>query len=145
MLCPSSPCVEYAHATGPTYFHFFFRGIVTVSPGNDISKEGASSLSFMLRRNKSLRVLSLRDNRLGNEGVLVLCEGMRENSALLQLDLHNNGIGDAGIIPLVQAIIDNPHPTPLLVLGLGFNQIGSRGLAAVQKLPHSVRVDMEGW
>ncbi len=65
-----------------------------------------------------LRVLDLRDNRLGNDGVTRLV-GPGRFGGLLHLDLAENGIGEAGAAALVAA----PALDGILALDLGGNPI----------------------
>ena len=60
---------------------------------NKIMKAGAKALAKALTINKTLKVLSLRLNSIGDEGCIAICLQACKNQTLESLNLSGNGIG----------------------------------------------------
>jgi uncharacterized protein (TIGR02996 family) len=74
-----------------------------------------------------LRVLDLRDNRIGDRGAAALAKSPHLAN-LIHLDLAGSRIGDTG----AKALADSPHLGGLLDLNLYGNAIGDRGAARLR-------------
>jgi uncharacterized protein (TIGR02996 family) len=89
--------------------------------GNNLSPAAASALVDSPAGELQLRVLDLRDNRIGDRGAKALANS-RHLAHLIKLDLAESRIGDAG----AKALADSPHLDGLLDLNLYGNNISSR-------------------
>ncbi|GIL70467.1 hypothetical protein Vretifemale_1211 [Volvox reticuliferus] len=106
-----------------------------------IGLRGASQLGRLLASSPNLQSLNLANNKaLGCEGARALAEGLARNRGLLLLDLSACGIGALGVEALAAALRPRDDgattdagspPPPLQQLILGFNAVGSVGLAAL--------------
>ncbi|WP_390888628.1 hypothetical protein [Frigoriglobus tundricola] len=88
---------------------------------------------------ENLRVLDLRETRVGDRGAAALAHSPRL-AGLLELDLAESHVGDAG----AKALADAPHLGGLLYLNLYGNPISEDGAARLRArfgdrvyLPHS--------
>jgi Ran GTPase-activating protein (RanGAP) involved in mRNA processing and transport len=70
---------------------------------NFIGDDGATTFASMLRRNTSLREVTLSDNGIREAGVQALAEALHENTTLERLDLRLNGLNAAAKALLVHA------------------------------------------
>jgi hypothetical protein len=84
------------------------------------------SIGEMLSSNKTLRVLHLQHNKLGDTGVSKLIDGLKNNASLLTLHLGTNSITNVGAAQLDAALKEN---TALTALELGGNPIGAADAA----------------
>lgn len=87
---------------------------------------GAANLSRVLRLSSTLRVLDVRDNRIGPPKVAHLAEALKQNRTLTALDLGMNCLGEAGAARLAEALKVNGT---LEALSLQYNALGDGGLA----------------
>ena len=74
---------------------------------------------------KSLQVLRLNGNGLGDDGAIILAEGLKFHSSLQELDLSMNKISATGVTALMHSAC------PLQTLCLSFNNIGDDGATEV--------------
>ncbi|UOB16523.1 sister chromatid cohesion protein PDS5 [Abyssalbus ytuae] len=74
--------------------------------------------------NKTLEVLNLSRNQLGDGGAEAISAGLGANQQLHTLDLSNNGIRNKGIGELAEALKSN---TTLCKLDLSYNQLSKAG------------------
>ncbi len=95
----------------------------------DIHDE-VSGLEPFLARNRSLHILNMEGNNLGDPSVQALADGVKKNgqTPLEQLYLANNAIGDNGTMALADMLENN---TSLQILGLGENKIQDAGARAI--------------
>ena len=70
---------------------------------------------------KSLQVLSLCHNGIGNDGATILAEGLKFNCSLQKFYLSSNNITTTGVTALMHC------PCPLRFLDLSYNVIGDDG------------------
>ena|SRR6266545_201991 len=97
----------------------FFPDLRSLSlGGNNLGPAAAFAIASGPAEN--LRVLDLRENRIGDRGATSLAESERLAN-LIELDLAEAQIGDAG----AEALADSPHLGGLLYLNLFGNRIGA--------------------
>jgi uncharacterized protein (TIGR02996 family) len=89
--------------------------------GNNLGPTAAFAIANS--RAENLRVLDLRENRIGDRGAISLAESSHLGN-LIELNLAESHIGDAG----AEALTDSPHLGGLLYLNLSGNPI-SAGVA----------------
>ena len=92
---------------------------------------GAKNLAEALKRNKSLRSVSLYRCTIGDEGAAHLSEAIRLNTTLESLSLFNNDIGDEGGQRLVNALERNDT---LQKLELRCNPIGKGLIDQIERM-----------
>ena len=72
-----------------------------------IGSSESVELGVALERNKTLRVLVLRGNAIGDDGVRGLCVGLENNSSLEEL--HQDGdksLGEEGVLLLLKCLVE---------------------------------------
>ncbi|CAN0275964.1 unnamed protein product, partial [Hapterophycus canaliculatus] len=97
---------------------------------NEIGDEGLEGLARALRRNESVRLLELCFNRITAIGAEALAKAIWESTGLRALRLDNNQIGDRGAHALAAAL----PASGLETLDVGFNHIGTAGVAALMQV-----------
>jgi len=60
----------------------------------DLNAQGMQNFAEVLKANKALQTLELRNNSIGDEGAAALGAALKDNQALQALYLYNNSIGD---------------------------------------------------
>ncbi|BGP25240.1 leucine-rich repeat containing protein 68 [Rhodotorula toruloides] len=78
--------------------------------GNDI-RNGVTYIAQVLKRNRTLKVLNLSENRIDSQGLIVIGEALKYNTALETLDVsHNPCCGPTidGIMALRSAMMVSP-------------------------------------
>ncbi|XP_033105040.1 protein phosphatase 1 regulatory subunit 37-like isoform X3 [Anneissia japonica] len=98
---------------------------------NRLVASDAIQLGSMLKHNKGLKLLDLRNNHLQDVGLSHLCDGLvdQEFGHLSTLVLWNNQITHLGMRHLAKAL---PQLTTLETLNLGQNNIGNEGIHTVK-------------
>jgi len=81
--------------------------------GNPIGNEGAIAIASVLKINKTLTKLSLYDNRIYNEGAIAIAKALETNTTLTNLSLAFNRIKEPGIKALVSSLKINTTLTIL--------------------------------
>lgn len=87
--------------------------------GNEI-RGGVNYIAQVLKRNRTLKVLNLSDNRIDHMGLAVLAESLKYNSTLETLDLSQNpccGPALDGVLALRDAVTVNKSLKRLLLSG----------------------------
>jgi hypothetical protein len=122
------------------------QALLSLSMGKSIGNIGASALGKMLKVrlkydcfffglihstcfiqvNKTLTVLNLLGNRIGDDGAVSLAAALRSNRSLLQLLLTNNAIGAAGAHAIGEALAAN-HTSAVHTISLSNNKLGHVG------------------
>ena len=69
-----------------------------------MSTASAEAIAVMLRTNRSLTVLNLMNNKIGDAGAEAMAAMLRINRSLTKLNLQGNKIGDAGKKPVREAV-----------------------------------------
>lgn len=88
-----------------------------------IGSRGAAKLAEVLPTSK-LRLLKLRDNKVGADGATQLAAALAAGCSLTELNLASADIGDNGAVALAVALERN---TTLTALNLWHNSIGANG------------------
>lgn len=98
--------------------------------GNQLGTKGCELVADALRRNSSLKRISLGNNGCGDGACAAIAAAMQKNRTLEDLDLRSNSILPAGIQVLAAPLAE--HPT-LLRLALSANPIGAEGADCICK------------
>jgi Ran GTPase-activating protein (RanGAP) involved in mRNA processing and transport len=78
--------------------------------GSGIGVAGAKAIGkYMASPNCSVHSIYMSNNPLGSKGAAALASGLRRNQSLKRLTLASNGISDAGAIHLFAALQDHPN------------------------------------
>ncbi|KAG8824252.1 hypothetical protein FRC17_009140 [Serendipita sp. 399] len=105
--------------------------------GNDL-RNGVSSISQVLKRNRTLKILNLSENKIGIDGLVSIADALKYNNSLETLDLSRNpccGPGVEGITSLRTAFTLN---TALKRLFLSSTSLTSEGaIMLAEFLPES--------
>ncbi|KAH9950799.1 RNI-like protein [Amylocystis lapponica] len=105
--------------------------------GNDI-RTGISYIAQVLKRNRTLKVLNLSENKLDVQGLIAIAEALKYNSSLETLDLSKNpccGPGLEGIQSLRTAFTLNDALKRLFLSSTNMTSAGAIALA--EFLPES--------
>ncbi|XP_067836960.1 NACHT, LRR and PYD domains-containing protein 3-like [Heptranchias perlo] len=93
---------------------------------NDLIASCTEDLVSALSTNRSLTVLKLSENKLGDSGVKLLSAALRNPDCKIQeLELWDNGLTDSCTEDLSSALSTNRS---LTVLDLGYNKLGDSGM-----------------
>ena len=109
-------------------------GLHELSLKHNSIKSGFEFIAKGLQKNKSLKILRLDYNLIGQYFMLAyysLVDALRMNNSLEILDLSDNNIGEIESSCIIEALINN---TTLRELNLSGNSIGSKGAKAVTNL-----------
>ena len=109
---------------------------------NDI-RSGVTYIAQVLKRNRTLKVLNLSENKIDVQGLVAIAESLKYNSCLETLDLSKNpccatapgGAGLEGIMSLRTAFTLNKSLKRLFLSGTGLTSAGAIALA--EFLPES--------
>lgn len=82
-----------------------------------LGDKSALSLAQMLKSNKSLRMLILKQNRITCAGVQAICAALKHNTYLKNLDLSHNLIRSCGLLAIVDLLRANPGISQICVHG----------------------------
>ncbi|XP_072133414.1 uncharacterized protein [Mobula birostris] len=94
-----------------------------------LTANGAKEIISTLSTNRSLKELSLNDNKLGDSGVKLVSDALRVSECKIQkLWLRDVGLTDSGVEDLVSALSTNPKLTEL---NLSYNKLGDSGVKLV--------------
>ncbi|CCM02426.1 uncharacterized protein FIBRA_04524 [Fibroporia radiculosa] len=105
--------------------------------GNDI-RAGITYIAQVLKRNRTLKVLNLSENKLDVQGLIAIAEALKYNSCLETLDLSKNpccGPGLEGIQSLRTAFTLNDALKRLFLSSTSMTSVGAIALA--EFLPES--------
>ncbi|KAF9016017.1 RNI-like protein [Hymenopellis radicata] len=104
--------------------------------GNDL-KQGITFLAQVLKRNRTLKVLNLSENKLDSAGLVAIAEALKYNSSLETLDLSRNpcASGLEGIQSLRTAFTLNTALKRLFLSSTLLSSVGAIALA--EFLPES--------
>ena len=102
-----------------------------VISGNSIGVGGARALAEMLKENRTLQQLDVRNCSIGDGGATALAEVLKENRTLQQLNISGNSIGDGGVTTLAEVLKMN---RTLQQLDVSRNSLGDGGATALAKM-----------
>ncbi|XP_023311057.1 leucine-rich repeat-containing protein 74A-like [Anoplophora glabripennis] len=88
-------------------------------------------LSTMLEENSSIRILNLRECRIGQEGAEILNEALSSSQFLTELDLSFNSLGDKGLTDLQTGLCEAPN---LRVLNISHNGLTEESADTLEKI-----------
>jgi len=95
---------------------------------NKIGVDGAKALGEVLEKNAVLENLNLQENSIGSEGAKFFADGLTKNKSLKVLNLYRNNLGDAGSKLIFDALKTN---NSLLDLNIALNTISPAGAKAI--------------
>ncbi|KAI8813432.1 hypothetical protein BJ742DRAFT_790376 [Cladochytrium replicatum] len=95
---------------------------------NDIGDGGATALGQALQLNSTLEELNLQSNKIGEVGISAIAISLKSNSSLKKLDLRENEAKDKGAVALADALKQN---STLIQLNISRNEIGVEGGTAL--------------
>lgn len=105
--------------------------------GNDL-RNGVTYLSQVLKRNRTLKVLNLAENKLDIQCLVVIAEALKYNQCLETLDLSRNPCGGPGLEGIQSLRTAFTLNTALKRLFLSSTQLTSSGaIALAEFLPES--------
>jgi len=84
---------------------------------NNLSDDGAKSLSHLISETTTLQVLNIIDNNIGPQGTVAIAQALLLNTSLLKLNLTNNELGQEGAVAMADAITSNETLEELLLYG----------------------------
>lgn len=93
--------------------------------GKQLTSEDGVSLGHALANNKTLRVVDVSDNNLGDTGGKALVDGLLKNTTLVDLSLRANRFSSAVVLAL-KSILTKPE-SRLSLLDISDNPIGFEG------------------
>ena len=97
------------------------KSIVVLYLGdNNIGDEGAKCIADVLAVNKSLQDIDLSSNNINAKGAKYLADALKENDTLKELAIDKNNIGNGGAAKLAEALQFNHS---IKTLELDFNNI----------------------
>ncbi|TIB79236.1 hypothetical protein E3Q23_00342 [Wallemia mellicola] len=112
--------------------HDIGSGLITLDlKGNDI-RSGVNYIATVLKRNKTLKVLNLSENRIDYHGLLSLSEALKHNHTLETLDLSKNpccGPESDGITSLRTSFTVNSNMKRLFLADTQMQSEGAIALA----------------
>jgi len=96
----------------------------------NLSDEFLERISKALKKNKSVKKLTIGQNILNDKNIEILFENLKENNHLEKLYLRNNNIGDIGAKAISNYL---EKTTSLKLLNIENNQIGDQGASDIAK------------
>ncbi|WRT66800.1 uncharacterized protein IL334_003763 [Kwoniella shivajii] len=106
--------------------------LLTLDLKSNEIKNGVSYIAQVLKRNRTLKVLNLSDNRIETSGLVAIAEALKYNSSLETLDLSSNpccGPSGEGIAALRTAFTVNTSLKRLFLADTGLTNDGAISLA----------------
>mmetsp|Transcript_572 Transcript_572/g.701 ORF Transcript_572/g.701 Transcript_572/m.701 type:complete len:394 (-) Transcript_572:3586-4767(-) len=86
--------------------------------------DGATALAEVLRRNNSIKVLDISNNRIEAEGIAKIDEALATNNTLEELGISDNSLGAEGVANMRNMIVNNRSLKKIM---LQYNNIGEDG------------------
>lgn len=99
-----------------------------------IGPDGGEALARGLERNQTIEELNLRDNMLGNRGAEAIAAMLRINQKINSLNVSYNRMTDKGIVSICGAFSDRPSSQSASVARLEGNDIHDEGILAACKM-----------
>lgn len=110
-----------------------------------IGVSATKELLDLLAPYKTLALLELGRNHLGDDGAMVVAEAMKRNETPKTIHLDVNDIGDEGAKALARAIEVNTSVERLCLSGNRIGDEGAKALAAALPLNHTLETFTLGW
>ncbi|WP_375333338.1 hypothetical protein [Candidatus Tisiphia endosymbiont of Xenochironomus xenolabis] len=95
------------------------------------------SIAEALKNNKTLTILDLSSNFIGDEGAKAIAEALKKNKTLTSLNLSSNFIGAEGTKAIVEALL--VYNSTLASLNLSLNNIKDGAVELIAKMLESNR------
>ena len=105
---------------------------------NQMRKDGAAALAYLIRFNTTLQEIRVGNNLLGDDGGQLIVRSLEHNATLNLLNLHSNFLGQKTVESLVDLLATSN--CPLEILNLGSNPMGDSAgikLASALKSEHN--------
>mmetsp|Transcript_29610 Transcript_29610/g.70352 ORF Transcript_29610/g.70352 Transcript_29610/m.70352 type:complete len:318 (+) Transcript_29610:336-1289(+) len=96
--------------------------------GNSISGEGSALISKVLVHDRCIKIVSLKNNPLGNMGAIALASALEQNATLQHLDVSYCHIEDSAVKRLAISLKSNSRLENLFLEG---NHISSTGISSL--------------
>ncbi|KAJ3268515.1 hypothetical protein HDV01_002693 [Terramyces sp. JEL0728] len=97
----------------------------------NLDQQDAIELASALKTNKSLKILNLNGNRIGDAGVEAIIDSLNENKTIKQLNFGSNGLTDKSIVKISEFLSTN---TSVISICLFQNEIGNEGALALANM-----------
>ena len=97
---------------------------------NSLSDDGAATISDCLKANRTLLELNLSNNNLSDDGAATISDCLKTNRTLLELNLSNNNLSDDGVATISDGLKTN---RTLLELNISQNSITDEGAQEIAK------------
>jgi Ran GTPase-activating protein (RanGAP) involved in mRNA processing and transport len=111
--------------------------------GEVIEAQRLVTLTEALKRNHTLKSLSLDNCELGPEGAVAVAESLKVNRSIVSVCLARNLVGEKGAIALAEGLTGNENSVRVLLLsGNDINSEGAKALAACLKNTRVARLDL---
>ena len=65
---------------------------------------GAICIKTLLMENKTITLLSIGDNQIGNEGVAAICDGLKNTTTMTELNMEHCGLSVEGIYYIIMEL-----------------------------------------
>ena len=102
-------------------------GLINCNVG--LVDNNAELLAGALTQNKSLKIVNLSRNNIGQEGAKNIAEALKYNASITTLELDRNPIGDDGITKLAESLWINKKLRKLNVVSCQIGDIGAKAIA----------------
>ena len=97
---------------------------------NNLSDDGASTISDCLKSNNSLQELYMSNNKITSEGAKMVGEVIKVNTTLQKLDISQNRISDDGAATISDGLKTN---RTLLEINISQNSVADKGAQEIAK------------
>ena len=95
---------------------------------NKITNVGAKKIGEAIQVNVALQILDIHSNRISDDGAAAISDGLKSNNTLLEFNMSSNQITNVGAKKIGEAIQVN---TALQILDIHSNRISDDGAAAI--------------
>lgn len=122
--------------------------LVTLDVKSNEIRGGVTYIAQVLKRNKTLKVLNLSDNKIDSAGLTAIAHALKVNKTLETLDLSQNpccGPLTGGMMALKEALAVNTALKRLYLSSTGMTAEGAVLLSeALHEAPHILQIDLTG-
>jgi Ran GTPase-activating protein (RanGAP) involved in mRNA processing and transport len=111
---------------------------------NNLGNDGAVAISNALSNGLNIKTLTLPSNNIGVDGITALAKAFNVTESLASVQLENNLIGDDGAVVLANMLANNKSIETLMLDSNQIKQAGGIALAEVLKTNASItRLSLE--
>lgn len=107
---------------------------------NQLKADCGVELQHLLTKSKTIKKLQLEFNELMTAGAKCIAQGLAKNKSLELLNVKGNVIGDQGIIMISQALRETRHT--LRELDISLNEIGPQGFQSLCGILPSTKIQV---